>query len=298
LHTTKVVKFGNAVAMARVAPKPSTIKTPFIVPNIQKESSRKPITFNRLRVTPRPNSQVHEAPPFAVPSVAEAATVPATNTSPAPSPFPGPKFTFPYPAFADSKTALSEMFATHTVPNNSPASDLVSIESKQRAFYVNDLGIVKQQYARWVRNLPLARPFYAMKCNPDPILVQLLANQGAGFDCASAAEIEQALSTGVKPEEIIFANPIKNAKSLQYAASVGVNKMTFDNADELHKIHAYHPKGELVLRILADDSHSLMRFGSKFGAPFESVEGLMRLAKELNLKVIGRITRWASALRK
>ena len=44
---------------------------------------------------------------------------------------------------------------------------------------------------------------------------------------------------------------------------------------------------ELVLRILADDSHSLMRFGTKFGAPFESVEGLMKLAKQLQLRVVG-----------
>jgi len=280
LHTTKVLKFGNATAV-RVASKPSynNIKTPYVVPNIK--TSRKPVTFHRLRMTPRQYGQTREVPPIATNLTAEAAAV---TTSP--TVFPGPKFTFPFPSFNDSKVALSEMFDTHTVENKL-GNDVVHIESKQRAFYVNDLGIVKQQYQRWTRNLPTARPFYAMKCNPDPILVQLLANQGAGFDCASAAEIEQALSTGVKPEDIIFANPIKNAQSLQYAASVGVNKMTFDNADELHKIHAHHPKGELVLRILADDSHSLMRFGTKFGAPFESVEGLFRLAKQLNLKVIG-----------
>jgi len=206
--------------------------------------------------------------------------------------FLGPEFEFPFPRFADPQQARRAIFDALAADQASPEVRAAAAEAKaqqqaKRAFYVSDLGIVKRQYQRWCTQLPRARPFYAMKCNPDPVLSQLLANQGAGFDCASAAEIEQALSTGVRPDEIIFANPIKDALSLQYARAVGVNKMTFDNADELHKIHAHHPDAELVLRILADDSHSLMRFGTKFGAPFESVEGLMTLAKQLQLRVVG-----------
>lgn len=63
--------------------------------------------------------------------------------------------------------------------------------------------------------------------------------------------------------------------------------MTFDNVDELSKISRMHPDAKLVVRILADDSKSICRFGIKFGAPLDVVPALLAKAKELNLDVIG-----------
>lgn len=63
--------------------------------------------------------------------------------------------------------------------------------------------------------------------------------------------------------------------------------MTFDNEDELYKIARAHPGAKLIVRILADDSKSICRFGIKFGAPLEAVPGLLSKAKELGLDVIG-----------
>lgn len=63
--------------------------------------------------------------------------------------------------------------------------------------------------------------------------------------------------------------------------------MTFDNVDELEKVSAHYPDAELVLRILADDSHSVCRLGLKFGAPLDSVRPLLVRARELKLNVIG-----------
>lgn len=56
---------------------------------------------------------------------------------------------------------------------------------------VMDAGKVLAQMAEWRRLLPRAQPFYAVKCNNDPVLLRLLADQGAGFDCASKGEIDQ-----------------------------------------------------------------------------------------------------------
>lgn len=63
--------------------------------------------------------------------------------------------------------------------------------------------------------------------------------------------------------------------------------MTFDNIDELYKIARVHPGAKLVVRILADDSKSICRFGVKFGAPIDVVPTLLNKAKELKLDVIG-----------
>lgn len=127
-----------------------------------------------------------------------------------------------------------------------------------------------------------------MKCNPDPYVIRLLAALGSGFDCASNGEISQVLNVGgIDPSRIIFANPCKAVSFVRSAAKMGVDTMTFDNADELYKIARAHPGAKLVVRILTDDSKSLCAFGIKFGAPLVTVPGLLTKARELNLDVVG-----------
>ncbi|KAM7193827.1 Pyridoxal-dependent decarboxylase, pyridoxal binding domain containing protein [Rhypophila sp. PSN 637] len=154
-------------------------------------------------------------------------------------------------------------------------------------FFVADLGEVYRQHLRWKLNLPRVRPFYAVKCNPDDKLIQLLAAVGTGFDCASKAEIEQVLRIGVDPSRIIYAQPCKTNSYVRYVANKGVRQMTFDNADELRKIARLFPEAELYLRILTDDSSSLCRLSLKFGASLDSTDGLLALAQELGLNVVG-----------
>ena len=62
------------------------------------------------------------------------------------------------------------------------------------------------------------------------------------------------LSVGANPKDIIYANPAKGFKHLEYAKEQNVKKMTFDNKEELGKIQKAYPDAELVLRIAANDS--------------------------------------------
>ncbi len=126
-----------------------------------------------------------------------------------------------------------------------------------------------------------------MKCNPDPEVLRLLAALGTGFDCASKVEIEQVLKLGIDPSRIIYAQPCKTKSYVRFAAEQGVKQMTFDNSDELYKIRALFPDAELFVRIITDDSSSLCRLSSKFGASLDSTQGLLALAKQLDLNVVG-----------
>lgn len=110
---------------------------------------------------------------------------------------------------------------------------------------------------------------------------------GTGFDCASKAEIDQVLKSGVDASRIIYAQPCKTNSYVRYAASQHVKQMTFDNADELYKIKKLFPGAELFLRISTDDSSSLCRLSLKFGAAMDSTDQLLALAKELDLNVVG-----------
>ncbi|CAG2068835.1 unnamed protein product, partial [Timema podura] len=83
--------------------------------------------------------------------------------------------------------------------------------------------------------------FSAVKCNNITIVLEVLAALGANFDCASKGEINQVLDLGIEQNRILFAKPTKLASHIRYAASVGVDLMTIDNEDELHKVKSLYP---------------------------------------------------------
>lgn len=63
-------------------------------------------------------------------------------------------------------------------------------EEEPNAFFVADLGEVVRQYRQFRRLLPRIEPFFAMKCNPDPMVIKTLIDMGTGFDCASKVKRE------------------------------------------------------------------------------------------------------------
>ncbi|KAG6897237.1 hypothetical protein C0992_003224 [Termitomyces sp. T32_za158] len=172
------------------------------------------------------------------------------------------------------------MRAAHLVETHQPDAE--------KAFFVADLSQVYCQHQRWIKAFPEIQPFYAIKCNPDPYVIRLLAALGVGFDCASNGEIAKVLGVGgIDPCRIIFANPCKPVSFIRNAAKLGVETMTFDNVDELYKIAHAHTSEKLVIRILTDDSKSSTALGLKFGAPLRNVPMLLAKAQELGLNVVG-----------
>ncbi|XP_062506747.1 ornithine decarboxylase-like [Corticium candelabrum] len=181
-----------------------------------------------------------------------------------------------------------------TVDASSSLAEIVSVLSSSPGrkdmddpFYVVNLGTIIGQFFEWKRLLPRINPFYAFKCNDDPVMVRLLAALGLGFDCASKTEIKSVLDIGIEPERIVYANPCKQVSHLRYAAQQGVSLMTFDNEYELHKVKANYPSAKLVLRVKVDDSKSICQLNIKFGANPEDVPSLLKTAKELGLDVVG-----------
>ena len=163
----------------------------------------------------------------------------------------------------------------------------VSSSDDKDAFYVADLGDILKKQQRWLKALPRFTPVYAVKCNDSRAIVSTLAAIGTGFDCASKTEIQLVQGPGVPPERIISVNPCKQVSQIKYAASSGVQMMTFDSEIELMKVARAHPKAKLVLRIATDDSKAACRLSVKFGATLKTSRLLLERAKELNIDVIG-----------
>ena len=164
-----------------------------------------------------------------------------------------------------------------------------------------------EQYKKWVGLCPNVVPFYAVKCNNDPLLLHTLALLGTGYDCASKSEIEQGshykdiiilpallitmlmtvLSLGVSPDKIIFANPCKIKSHIEFARDKGVSMMTFDSTQELEKIKAIYPNAKLVLRLLPPPTKAVCNLGCKYGVETDRAPQLIEKALELGLNLMG-----------
>lgn len=167
------------------------------------------------------------------------------------------------------------------------AAKLVDAHSLEDNFYMLDLATVRRLYAAWTAAMPRVVPYYAVKCNTDRGLLSVLARLGAGFDCASDAEVDAVLELGVPTSHIIYANACKRPRDIRHAAGRGINLTTFDADCELAKLARWHPNTEVLLRIRADDPDARCQLGNKYGAePFEW-EPLLRAALRYNLRVVG-----------
>ena len=93
----------------------------------------------------------------------------------------------------------------------------------QTPFYAYDRALLKQRVAALRAALPRAvKLHYAMKANPMPAVVGLMAGLVDGIDVASAGELQVALDAGADPAEISFAGPGKRDIELQQAVAAGV----------------------------------------------------------------------------
>jgi len=174
---------------------------------------------------------------------------------------------------------------TLDLPAGTPA--LREEEEMNEPFYIVDMQEICNLYKEWRATLPCVEPCYAVKCNPNDVLLQMFVRLGTGFDCASSDEIDRVMKFGVHPDRIVFANPCKMSSQIQHARNCGVRRMTFDNIDELVKVAKHYPDAEMILRIITDDSHSLCRFSSKFGAQMRTVPDILAEAQKLGVKVVG-----------
>ncbi|OQR72404.1 ornithine decarboxylase-like [Tropilaelaps mercedesae] len=156
-----------------------------------------------------------------------------------------------------------------------------------RGFYIVHLKDVLYKIRLWKESCPRIQPFYAVKCNDDPMVLALLASSGVNFDCASMQEMNKVLSLGIDPSRIVYAHPVKTLHYLQFARQHGVTRMTFDSLDELHKIRELYPEAALIIRVKVDDGGCVFKLSKKFGATEKTSEYLLEEAQKMGLNIVG-----------
>ncbi len=142
----------------------------------------------------------------------------------------------------------------------------------------------------WTHQLPGVKPFYAVKCNPEPYLMTWLHQHGAGFDCASVREVK-AVQQVARDAEIVFANPCKKKDEVIQSAVAGVSVTVIDSHEEVDKLQdigwGTSREETSLIRLRVEDKGSMMPFSAKFGLELEGVECLANYAKLKDQKIDG-----------
>jgi ornithine decarboxylase len=157
---------------------------------------------------------------------------------------------------------------------------------------VVDLEVVRDNYAKFARALPDTRVFYAVKANPEPAVLKLLAELGSCFDTASVVEIQLALDAGATPDRISFGNTIKKERDIARALELGVRLFAVDCEAEVEKIaRAAALTGaedvKVFCRILCDCAGAEWPLSRKFGCVPEMAVDVLEHAHRQGLEAYG-----------
>jgi ornithine decarboxylase len=152
---------------------------------------------------------------------------------------------------------------------------------------VIDLERVRENYLGFARALPDTRVFYAVKANPAPEILKLLAELGSSFDTASVVEIDMALATGVSPDRVSFGNTIKKERDIAAAFARGIRLYAVDCEAEVEKIARAAPGSKVFCRILCDGAGADWPLSRKFGCEPDMAVEVLEHAHRLGLEAYG-----------
>ena len=180
-------------------------------------------------------------------------------------------------------------------------------EDRETPFLVVDLDRIRVNYTEMVGLFPQAKVHYAMKASPAVEVINLLADLGSNFDCASVYELDRVLDCGVDAARISYGNTIKKVKDVKYAYDKGVRLYATDSELDLKNIAQQAPGSNVFVRILVEGADTAeWPLSRKFGCHPKVAIDLLTQARDLGLTPYGvsfhvgsqqkAVTAWADAL--
>lgn len=165
--------------------------------------------------------------------------------------------------------------------------DFLRLRRPEGPCLVVDLDVVRSNYETFAHAMPDSRVYYAVKANPAPEVLKLLADLGSSFDCAGVAEIDMALAAGATPNRISFGNTIKKERDIETAFARGVRLFAVDCREEVEKIARAAPGARVFCRILCDGAGAEWPLSRKFGCVPELAIDVLEHAHQLGLYAYG-----------
>ena len=92
---------------------------------------------------------------------------------------------------------------------------------------------------------PGFREYYAVKAAPNPILLQILREEGCGVDCSSYTELELARAVGFSGQEIMFSSNVTPSSDYLLAHELEAT-LNLDDASDVEVVSSLFPLPETM----------------------------------------------------
>lgn len=137
------------------------------------------------------------------------------------------------------------------------------------------------------------REYFAVKATPNPYILQVLKEEGCGFDCATYTELLMAEAVGATGHDVMFSSNVTPRKDMEQARKMGV----YINLDDSTHVEFLASMGEVpetvCLRYNPGGSFSLgntimdMPRDAKYGMTEDQMAGAINRLMKLGTKHFG-----------
>lgn len=160
--------------------------------------------------------------------------------------------------------------------------------------YIYDAALMRRTYRQLATALEgFATIHYSVKANPNPQVIKVFVDEGAGVEIASVGEYRAALAAGVAPEKILFAGPGKRVRELEEVLAGGIGEIHIESFEEIERLKAIGKPVRCSLRInpVPTVQAGAMRMGGKptaFGFDEENLQtALDAVSSVKNIDLVG-----------
>ena len=171
---------------------------------------------------------------------------------------------------------------------------LLGLMQQRDAAYVYDRETVRAAAQHLMGLRAIDRVLYALKANPHPELLRLLAEEGVCFDCVSRGEVERVLEVlpQIERERILYTPNFVSRAELAWAMQQRV-RVTLDGLHPLEHWPELFAGRRLLVRIdtgTGRGHHRHVRTAgehSKFGLPARELGRATQLARAAGARIVG-----------
>ncbi|CEF67513.1 Ornithine/DAP/Arg decarboxylase family and Ornithine decarboxylase family and Alanine racemase/group IV decarboxylase, C-terminal domain and Orn/DAP/Arg decarboxylase 2, C-terminal domain and Orn/DAP/Arg decarboxylase 2, N-terminal domain-containing protein [Strongyloides ratti] len=185
----------------------------------------------------------------------------------------------PISVFNDRRT--SESFARDI-------ANIKNVSGDSRPFYVMDLGRIQDLINFWATNLPRVRPFYAVNCNYDTVLMNILISSPfMGFFANSREMVEKIYEFTNDSSRVFYGNPLLTGNNLNIAVKRNIPYITCYSLNDLKKISLQCPEVKIVLEVNIQNDMPSEDPSAHMGATIEEIPSILAAIYKLNLHLVG-----------
>ncbi len=142
---------------------------------------------------------------------------------------------------------------------------------------------------------PGYREYFAVKATPNPYIMQILSQEGCGFDCATYSELLLAEAVGLKGRDVMFSSNVTPELDMRKAWEMGayINLDDSTHVEFLERISGGQMPDTVCLRYNPGGSFSLgntimdMPRDAKYGMTEDQMAGAINRLMTLGVKHFG-----------